>query len=117
MVILFILSFLLGALVVTFSLQNIETVTVSFFNWEITSSLAVILLLSALVGMLIVVLFIIPERVRNYFSFRKLRKENESLQEELRKQKELTTFAKNTPPTREDISNIENGAIDDGNES
>jgi len=44
--------------------------------------------------------------------YKNLKKENKDLAEELRKQKELTVFAKDTPPTKEEISRIENGAVD-----
>ncbi len=113
MIILFILGLVLGAVSVIFALQNVAIITVSFFSWQITGSLALILSLALGAGLLIAILLILPESVANYFKYRKLLKENLNLAEELRKQKELTVFAKNTPATAEEISKIEHGAIED----
>ena len=115
MIILFILGLVLGALAVIFALQNITTITVSFFVWQLEGSLALILALAFLTGIVATLLIILPESVNNYFNYRKLRKENEKLEEDLRKQKELTTFAKHTPPTPEIIVKIEEGASTDPN--
>ena len=43
--------------------------------------------------------------------YKKLKNENAGLAEELRKQKELTIFAKTTSPSPETIKKIEDGAI------
>ena len=112
MIILFIIGLLLGALAVVFALQNIAVVTVSFFSWELTGSLSLVLLLAVSTGMLIAIFLLLPEFVGSYFKYKNLKKENKQLAEDLQKQKELTVFAKQTPPSKEDISKIENGAID-----
>ena len=117
MIILFILGLLLGAVAVVFSLQNIDVVTIAFFNWKMTGSLSVVLLLAILVGMLVVLLIILPGSAKNYFRYRRLKKENSRLEEELRKQKEKTVFAKTVPPTEADIASIEDGATDHENHS
>ncbi len=87
---------LLGAVTVIFALQNIAVITVSFFTWQITGSLALILMTAVAAGAVIALLLVLPETARNYFRYKKLVKENSNLAEELRKQKELTVFAKNT---------------------
>ncbi len=110
MIILFILGLIIGGLAVVFALQNVEVITVSFFSWELTGSLALIISIAIAAGVLAASLLIIPESVKNYFKYRNLQKENKRLEEELRKQKELTVFAKTTPPTEEVISKIEHGA-------
>jgi len=112
MIILFIIGLLLGALAVVFALQNIAVVTVSFFSWELTGSLSLVLLLAVSTGMLIAIFLLLPEFVGSYFKYKNLKKENKQLAEDLQKQKELTVFAKQTPPSKEDISKIESGAID-----
>jgi len=112
MIILFIVGLLLGVVSVIFALQNIEVVTVSFFSWNLTGSLALILLLAITSGILIAILFLLPESISNYLKYKKLKKENKDLTEELKKQKERTIFAKNTLPTEEEISKIEHGAVD-----
>ena len=111
MIILFIVGLLLGAVSVIFALQNIAVVTVYFFSWQLTGSLALILILAIASGILIVAFLLLPESINNYFKYKNLKKENSDLAEELRKQKELTVFAKKTPPTEEEISKIENEAV------
>ncbi len=109
MIILFIIGLLLGVVAVIFTLQNIDIITVTFFSWHLTGSLALILFLTLIVGILVAILLILPESVNNYFRYKKLKKENMGLEEELRKQKELTVFAKKVLPTEEEISGIEQG--------
>lgn len=112
MIIFFITGLLLGAVAVIFALQNINVITVTFFSWHLTGSLALILSISIIVGVAITILLILPESIKNYFRNKNLKKEIEKLEEELRKQKELTVFAKIIPPTEEDISIIEHGGIE-----
>ncbi len=112
MIILFIAGLLLGAVSVIFALQNIAVITVTFFSWTITGSLAVILLATLAMGILITILLLLPESIKNYFKYRALEKENKKLHEELEKQKELTVFAKKDTPTPEVMASIEHGAID-----
>lgn len=110
-----IFGIILGAIAVIFALQNITVITVTFFTWQIEGSLALILLMATLMGILIALLIVLPESIRNYFRYKKLQKENANLEEELRKQKELTVFAKHTPVTADAITKIEEGAILDPN--
>jgi uncharacterized integral membrane protein len=113
MIILFIIGLLLGAVSVIFALQNIDIVTVTFFSWHLTGSLALILLLTIAAGILVPLLLILPSSVMNYFRYKKLEKENKKLVEDLRKQKELTIFAKTAPIDQEAISSIDHGAMND----
>ncbi len=115
MIILFILGLLLGVFAVIFTLQNTAIVTVAFFSWQLTGSLSVTLALAFLSGALIALLMFLPSSIRNSLSWRKLKKSNLVLEDKLEKQKELTTFAKVVPPTREDIEKIEDGVIDHEN--
>ena len=110
MIILFIIGLLLGAVSVVFALQNIASVTVIFFAWELTGSLALIILIALLTGILITLLLLLPESISTYFSYRRLQKANAVLAEELRKQKELTVFAKHTAPTEAEIQKLEDAA-------
>lgn len=109
---LFILGIFLGVLAVIFVTQNIAVITVTFFAWNLTGSLAVILILAILVGILITLLMILPQSIDTFFKYRRFAKEIKKLEEELRRQKELTVFAKKTPPTADDIARIEDGAIE-----
>ncbi len=113
MIILFIVGILLGVVSVFFALQNIAVITVTLFSWSLTGSLSVIILLAIISGFLIAILLFLPESIKNYFGYRKLKKENHKLEEALRQQKEKTVFAKNTPPTPEDIAKIEEGVSDE----
>jgi len=112
MIILFILGLLLGAVAVVFAWQNISVVTITFFAWQIDGPLAVVIELSILAGIIIALLLILPKSIYNYINNKKLKSEINRLEEELRKQKELTHFAKTTPPTEKEVSKIETSAID-----
>ncbi len=111
MIIIFIVGLLLGVVSVIFALQNIEVITVSFFSWQLTGSLSMILLLALTTGAVIALLILLPEFISHHLRYRKLNNEKLKLEEDLRKQKELTIFAKQVPPTAEDIQKIEQGAI------
>ena len=106
-----ILGIVLGAVSVVFALQNVAVITVTFFTWQLDGSLALILLATMLMGVLITLLLILPESIRSHFRYRSLQKENRKLEEDLRKQKELTVFAKKTPLSPETIAKIDQGAI------
>lgn len=106
-----ILGVVLGAAAVIFILQNVAIVDVAFFSWHFQGSLALVLLMTFLVGILITLLLVLPETIGHYFRFRTLQKENARLAEDLRKQKELTVFAKQTPATVEELDHIDRGAI------
>lgn len=108
-----ILGIVLGVLSVVFALQNIAVITVTFFSWQFQGSLALILLMAVGMGIVISLLLVLPESISNYFRYRALKKDNESLQEELRKQKELTLFARQTPATPEHLAHLDQGRIGD----
>ena len=111
MLILFILGLILGGAAVIFALQNVMVVTVSFFNWQFEGSLSLVLLLAIASGILVALLMIFPEILKNHLKIMGLKRDTKKLEEELRKQKELTVFAKDTTPTREDIAHIERATI------
>lgn len=99
MIILFVAGTLLGAVSVIFALQNVAIITVTFFSWQFTGSLAIVLILAMASGVIVTTLILLPESISNYFKFSNLEKENIEVREQLRKQKELTDFAKHTPST------------------
>ncbi len=107
-----ILGIALGAAVVIFVLQNTAIVSVSFFSWHFEGSLALVLLMTVLMGVLITLLLVLPETIGNYFRYRRLEKANLKLEEDLRKQRELTVFAKQTPPAPGELAHIDQGAIE-----
>lgn len=113
MIIFFIVGLLLGAAAVAFALQNTAIVAVTFLGWQLEGSLSIVLALTILSGILIALLLTLPELISNYFQFRSLKKKYHAIEEELKKQRELTFFAKKQSPTPADISHIEHGAIND----
>lgn len=105
------LGLLLGGVAVVFALQNITLITVTFFTWQITGSMALILMAAIFAGVLVTLLLLRPGSASNYFQYRRLVRQVARLEDELQKQKTLTAFAKNTQPTREIIEDIEHGAV------
>ncbi len=83
MILSLIFGLIIGAVSVIFALQNIFPVTVTFLVWELTSSLAVLISLSILVGIVICALLSIPEAIKNSFAISNLKKENKRLTDEL----------------------------------
>ncbi len=75
MIFFLIVGLILGATSVIFALQNVEMVTVTLLNLQIEASLSLVILLSMAVGVLICILFTLPEVVINHFRFRKLKNE------------------------------------------
>ena len=80
---LLILGLVIGSISVTFALQNFFSVTVSFLVWDITASLALIVLVSILSGLLVATLFTIPKSIRKAFTISRLKKENKKMKKEL----------------------------------
>lgn len=96
----FIISLFLGVAVMVFALQNTEIITVTFFFWHLTGSLALIFFLTIITGITITTFLILPKSINNHFRYKKIKKENERLVAELRKQKEVMIFANKTPSTK-----------------
>ena len=84
-----VLGVVIGAVSILFILQNITTVTVSFFAYQLTGSLAVILFLAVIAGMLMSVFILLPSLIRDMIEVSKLKKQNQTLSEELAAQKEV----------------------------
>lgn len=78
-----IIGLLIGAAAVVFILQNVTTVSVVFFAWQLNGSLALVLLLAIIAGILITMLFLLPTIVANRFLVGSLRKQNKKLQADL----------------------------------
>ncbi len=89
-----ILGLIIGGATVIFALQNVFTVTVTFLSWELTASLAILIILSVLVGVLISLLMTIPGTIKNSFVIGKLKRENKKLTEELATAHQATTEVK-----------------------
>ncbi len=81
---LFIIGLLLGGVAVMFVLQNVAPVTVAFFGWQFEGSLALVLLLAILGGMLISWFLSLPQM----FRLSDLRWRNKRLQKDLEAHKQ-----------------------------
>jgi uncharacterized integral membrane protein len=91
MIFFLIVGLIIGAVSVIFILQNIVPVTVTFFNWDMSGSLSVILLLSLLAGMLIAVLILLPSFIKAEWQIRVYKKRIKQLEGE--------TFVEERPQT------------------
>lgn len=100
---LFIIGLLLGAVVVLFILQNVIPITVSFLSWQFDGTLAFILILAVVAGMLISALLSLPEMIRNRARFSHLRNHNRKLQDELELHKQLLSTTVATQPSEPTI--------------
>ena len=73
-----ILAALIGVLIAAFAIQNASPVAVKFLVWQFESSLAVVIILSLLAGMILIFLISLPGRLkRRKELFDKNRKINE----------------------------------------
>jgi len=59
-----ILAAVLGVLIAAFAIQNAAPVAVKFLVWQFESSLAVIVILSLLAGMILIFLISLPGRLK-----------------------------------------------------
>ncbi|HEV3245430.1 MAG TPA: LapA family protein [Candidatus Paceibacterota bacterium] len=65
MLISLIVGIILGAIAVIFAFQNVAVVTVSFFTWQISASLAIVILGSILCGIVLTLLVLLPSVIRD----------------------------------------------------
>jgi uncharacterized integral membrane protein len=79
MILFLILGLIIGAVSVVFVLQNITPITVTFFVWQISGSLSVILLVALLAGMLVSVLVLLPSFIKAEWKLGRLEKKNKKL--------------------------------------
>lgn len=68
---------------VIFILQNAVPITVVFLYWQIDGSLAVVLLLATVVGMIIAFLSTLPSLIRDEWRFSQLVQEKHHIEDEL----------------------------------
>lgn len=75
------LGFILGAVAIIFILQNNTVVSLAFFGTQLDTSLALVVLLSILAGVLFTTLISIPGVIGNIMRIESLKKENRKLRE------------------------------------
>lgn len=81
-------GFILGLLALIFAFQNNEMVSLTFLQWNFESSLAVVVIMSLLAGVLIAILLSIPGAIARTVNTHILRKENASLKDMVTRQGE-----------------------------
>ena len=105
MIIFLLLGAVLGGLSVVFVLQNIVPITVTFLTWQISGSLAIVLGLTLIAGMVLSLLVLLPSFIRDEIRFRKVLKRQKELEDELAvARRDLIEAARSavvtpTPPT------------------
>ena len=72
---------------VVFALGNTETVTVTFLSWQVTESLALILLVAVALGILIGVLLMVPGAVKRNLALSGEKRKRKGTEKELDKHK------------------------------
>jgi len=80
MLLFLIVGLIIGAVSVVFVLQNVATITVAFLAWQLSGSLAVILLAAIIAGMLISALILLPSFVKAEWQGRVYRKRIKQLE-------------------------------------
>ena len=76
---------LLGAISVIFIIQNVAVVTVTFLNWQFEGSLALILFLTLISGIVMTLLLLLPTFIKDVFYLSSVEKQKKALEEELTK--------------------------------
>ncbi len=83
MILTLLFGLILGAISVVFITQNTMIVSVHFLGYAFQSSLALLIIVSILVGLLLAVLFFLPGVFSDYRSHRRLKKKNVELERTL----------------------------------
>ena len=92
------LGVIVGGASVTFIFQNPIAGTVSFFDWQIEGSLAVLLLIAMGSGALVAILFLLPSLITSELRLSKERRQKIKLEEELTTTKQESTIT--SPPEK-----------------
>lgn len=94
---------MIGAAVVLFILQNVIPITVTFLVWQFSGTVAVLVLLAVIAGVLIGLLLALPAILNKEFKNSSLKKHNKKLAEDLEEHKQRlmdtpTTVVHTTEP-------------------
>lgn len=90
MIVFIIIAAIIAVAAIIFAVQNSSVITVGIFLWEFEGSLALILLLTFLFGLLAGVLFLLPSFLKKSWH---LRKQSKQLQEAERRQQQRVELA------------------------
>ncbi len=83
MFIFLIIGLVLGAFAIIFAAQNVATITVVFLAWKVEGSLALIVILAIVCGMLISYFLSLPTVIQRMLRISKLKQTIEKLKDEL----------------------------------
>ena len=78
----FAIALILALLVTVFAVQNNQAITISFLFWSIEGSLALVLMITLVLGIVIGVLLMAPGSVRNRLQIGGLQRSVRSLEQE-----------------------------------
>ena len=94
MILSLLLGFVLGAGALLFVIQNTTVVALTFLGWQFESSIALLVLLAMLVGVIFTLLMSLPGAIANSFKLRALTKNNQALAKEAELHKQAADTAK-----------------------
>lgn len=89
---------------VIFVLQNVAVVTVSFFTWQLTGSLALVLLASIISGVVITLLVLLPGLIKDDFNLAALRRQKKEADDELARTRQALADANSRLPQTQIIT-------------
>lgn len=78
-----IIGVLLGAVSVAFIAENTSIVTVTFLSWQFDGSLALVLMMTLITGVVITLLFLLPTFIRDMFYLSAVEKQKRVVEDEL----------------------------------
>ena len=93
-----IVGVILGALAVIFALQNTAMVAVTFFAWQITAPLALLILGTVLCGIILTLLVLLPSVIRDELYVAAIKKQKREVEDQLARTR-VTQATVNTPST------------------
>lgn len=100
MLISLIVGIILGAVAVVFAFQNVAVVTVSFFTWQVSASLAIVILGSILCGIVLTLLVLLPSVIRDEIYVAGLKRQKREVEDQLARTKISTpTVATTASPS------------------
>ena len=108
MQVIIVISMIFSVLIAFFAVQNAGTVIVNLFWYEVSLSQAVVILCSALFGVLIMLPFDVARTIKNKLKVMELSSEIKRLKEELKKAVEEKEGIPEKPQTEEVVNITEN---------
>ena len=94
MILSLILGFVLGAGALLFVIQNTTVVALTFLGWQFEATIALLVLLAMLVGVIFTLLMSLPGAIANSFKLRALTKNNQALAKEAELHRQAADTAK-----------------------